>query len=153
MLPEMNPVPCYHCFFWTPAKARRCLTPVECKLLDEWLTRELETVAIPQDIPEIYVEHREKTLLCPQCHATELVKAGTNRGGQRYRCKKCRKSFTKRPGFAHKMKTRTEVIDYAQLLASQDDPAFSGRDIAQKVEEKFQVKVSHVTVANWLKKK
>jgi len=48
------------------------------------------------------------------------------------------------------MKHSQKVIDFAVFLASQEDPAFSSRDISQRILEKFSVHVTHVTVAKWI---
>lgn len=71
---------------------------------------------------------------------------------QRYRCNNCFKTFTPRAGYKKKMRTRQEIVDYAKRLAAQTDPAFSSRDISKQIKKRFNVSVTHVTVANWLAK-
>jgi len=55
-----------------------------------------------------------------------------------------------RIGFAFKMKHPKEIVQFAKALSQKVDPAFSTRDIAALVQKTFGVKVSHVTVNNWI---
>jgi hypothetical protein len=57
-----------------------------------------------------------------------------------------------REDFGFKMKHSNEVVQFAQELASQTDPAYSLRDIAGEIEKKFGVKVSHVAIGKWIGK-
>jgi transposase len=58
-----------------------------------------------------------------------------------------------REGFGLKMKHSNEVIEFARQLSFQNGPAYSTRDIAKKIKEKFGIKVSNVTVSEWLSSK
>lgn len=70
---------------------------------------------------------------------------------QRYKCQVCRHKFFPDTGFSFRKKHSNQVIQYAQGLGKEVDPAYSTRDIAKMVKEKFGLKVSNVTVAAWLK--
>lgn len=128
-------VPCYRCLFMTPIKARKC-NPTKCDKINNWL------IAL-------------KNMACPFCGSTRLVKAGCSNksfskgGHQLYKCRQCGRRF--RPGFAYKKKNRKQVIEYARMLASQDEPAFSTRDIAKEIRLKFQIDISHTAVWEWIK--
>lgn len=137
---DPDPMPCYRCLFMEDIKARIC-HPKDCTELTDYLLRE---------------EAKEETekVCCPSCGSTILVKNGvTLRHGkitQRYKCKNCRKVFCPNKGFRFKRKHSNQVIQYAQSLGKQVDPAYSARDIAKMVKDKFGIKVSHTTIVAWL---
>ena len=89
-----------------------------------------------------------------KCRVTRLIKAGKIPGRwhkEEHKQKEpCEERRSPREGFGLKMKHSNEVIEFARNLASQTDPAYSSRDIAKKIGEKFGVKVSNVTVSEWL---
>lgn len=152
---KSSPIPCYRCWFMTPRKAAVC-EPKKCQLLDQWLENAISPMPLPMSIPITLSRSRSShniAVKCPRCSSTKIVRNGVDvLGQQRYRCKNCKRAFRNRPGYSNKMKHRDEVIAYALDLAAQNDPAFSTRDIAKEINLKFQVRVSHVTVARWLYK-
>lgn len=94
-----------------------------------------------------------RAVVCPHCRGKNLFKNGVNaNGAQRYLCRDCRRSSRRRIGFSFGMKHSNTIIEYAISLASQLDPAFSSRDIATKIGEKFNLQVSNVTVLRWILK-
>ena len=91
-----------------------------------------------------------RTMNCPHCGCNKVKRNGKASNGQRYICKKCGRSFVDRPGFDRRMKHSRKVVDFALCLSSQNDPAFSTRDISQRILKKFHLQVSHATVATWI---
>ena len=135
----MSAFPCYRCQFMTPIKARVC-NPAKCEELSTYLMNQLETAACV----------KLETMKCPRCGSKQTCKCGFDRTKhQLYRCNKCRKRF--RPGYSFKKKHPRTVIQYAKRLARQDNPAFSTRDISRQIKLEFQINVSNVTVAAWLR--
>jgi hypothetical protein len=110
---------------------------------------------------EIHVELRKRfpnrSIHAVTCRIGRLIKAGKISGRWHKGEHKQKESFEKRRSprddFGFKMKHSTEIIEFARKLASQTDPAYSSRDIAKKIEEKFGVKVSNVTISEWLSSK
>lgn len=144
-------VPCFPCLFLDRLKlSHHHCKPETCSRLTEWILQEAAKKTIVTR-PKLYLY-----ILCPKCKSTNIVKCGRRIFDgilrQRYRCKKCFKTFTPRPGYKKRMKTRQEIVDYAKMLAAELDPAFSTRDIAKMIKKRFNVSVTHVTVANWLAK-
>lgn len=70
---------------------------------------------------------------------------------QRYKCKNCRYVFCPNKGFTFRKRHSNQIIQYAQSLSKEIDPAYSARDITEKIKDKFGLKVSHVTISLWLK--
>jgi hypothetical protein len=107
------------------------------------------------NVPEIHVElHKRfpnRTEHAVKCRVTRLIKAGKIPG--RWHKGEHKERQSPRKDFGFKMKHSNEIIEFARKLASQTDPAYSSRDIAKKIEEKFGVKVSNVTISEWLTSK
>jgi hypothetical protein len=55
-----------------------------------------------------------------------------------------------RPDYSFKKKFPRKIIDFAVELSKSVDPAYSARDIAGKIFERFGAKVSHAAVRNWI---
>lgn len=67
---------------------------------------------------------------CPYCQTTDFCKYGKDNGIQRYKCKKCRKTFRKTTGTATHQMHKKELIDkYIQTLKK----GLSIRKAAQEV--------------------
>jgi len=90
---------------------------------------------------------------CKFCGSSRLVKNGTRerryRGEvKRFRCKDCNRQTLIAIQPPNKMRFSDDVIAYAvQLFESA-----SLRDIKEAIKRKFAVRVSHVSIANWIKK-
>ena len=111
-----------------------------------------------KNIPEIHEElHKRfpnRSINAVKCRVNRLIKAGKISGRWHKGEYKQKEPFEERrslrEGFNLKMKHSNEVIQFARQLASQTDPAYSTRDVAKKIKEKFGIKVSNVTVSKWL---
>lgn len=57
-----------------------------------------------------------------------------------------------RADYGFKKKFPRKIVDFAVNLSQSVEPAFSARDIAKKILEKFGVEVSHVAVQKWILK-
>jgi hypothetical protein len=107
---------------------------------------------------EIHVELRKRfpnrSIHAVTYRIGRLIKAGKIPARWHKGEHKQKESFEKRRSpredFGFKMKHSNEIIEFARKLASQTDPAYSSRDIAKKIEEKFNIKVSNVAVSEWL---
>jgi transposase-like protein len=109
-----------------------------------------------QGMRDVYVPSQAKEAFpnCAFCGSSNVKKYGIrhNRAGdvQRFFCNDCGKKFSYREDFGFKMKHSNKIIQFAQQLASQTDPAYSLRDIAAEIKKRFGVKVSHNAIQRWL---
>lgn len=90
-------------------------------------------------------------LECPACHTLNIKKDGMrhNKYGnlQRYKCLDCGKKFSINLGFEQMRHTPKAITTAMQLY-------FSGESLRNTMKslQLIGVKVSHQTVANWIKK-
>lgn len=109
-----------------------------------WLALRDQIVSeVEETIPEI---------VCPLCGSEEIKKNGTRKTKvgkrQRYRCLQCDKSFMLDEAFKN-------LIGDPQIISSCLDLYFKGislRKIADHVKQFLGLKVSHVTIYNWVKR-
>jgi len=89
---------------------------------------------------------------CKHCQSKDAIKYGHryNKKGevQVYSCKSCKKTFTETTTFS-KMKHKEKVITVALDLYMK---GVSLRKIKDHLEQIHDVRVSHVTILNWIKK-
>lgn len=85
---------------------------------------------------------------CKFCNSTHVVKHGFQNGSQRFLCRACGKKFIN-PKNHPKMRVPKEVIAFA--LESYYD-GLSLRKVAKFINKIFKLKVSNVTVWNWIQK-
>jgi transposase-like protein len=123
-------------------KARTC-NPADCNDLSEYLFHEID-------------KDETKTVCCSFCGSSNIVKHGTRVSSgqktQRYRCKACHHESHSKQGFSFRMKHSNELLQFAQRLGRQTEPAYSTRDIAALIQQRFGIKVSHATISAWLRK-
>lgn len=145
----LDPLPCFRCFIMEDMKARAC-HPEDCKDLTNYLLFE-HTDDLLFEQPKEQIEK----LCCPSCGSATFVKHGITllhgKATQRYRCKTCHREFHPNRGFTLRKRHSNQVIQYAQSLGSETDPAYSTRDIAKMVKQKYGLKVSHTTILAWLR--
>lgn len=138
----MENLPCFRCLFMEELKARAC-NPAQCNDLLEYLFHEIG-------------KDETKTVCCSFCGSSNIVKHGTpiwlGQKIQRYKCKVCHHNFRSKKDFNFRMKHSNELLRFAQRLDRQNEPAYSTRDIATRIQQKFGIKVSHTTISAWLKK-
>lgn len=67
------------------------------------------------------------------------IKKRTGRGRQKLRS-----------DYGFKKKFPQKIIDFAVSLSKSEDPAYSTRDIAKKILEKFEIEISNVSVQKWI---
>ena len=95
----------------------------------------------------------EKVITCPHCKSKETVKRGLtdtkNRGKQqRFLCKGCNKTFLCNEGF-WKMKNKDNIITMAVDMYLSN---LSSRKMRNQLWRHFRIKVSHVTILDWVRK-
>jgi len=84
--------------------------PNECQLS---LLDELSSISTPSR--KLHVE--EKVSTCPNCGSDKIVKHSKYRGGQRYRCKSCRRTFSPTTGtLIHHIKKLDKFEQYAHIF-------------------------------------
>ena len=85
---------------------------------------------------------------CPRCKSTRLRKDGRDRkGNQMYECAKCSKKVSERHYSVFRgLRTNGEIVELALTLYLR---GLSLRQVAQTFED-LDVKVSHVSVWNWI---
>ncbi len=120
---------------------------VECKHIHAvkfWIAlREQIFSEIEEEIPEIS---------CPLCGSSEVKKNGSRKTKvgkrQRFRCLKCNKSFMLDESFK-------KIVGDPKIVSACLDLYFKGislRKIADHIEQFSGLKLSHVTIHNWLKR-
>ncbi|HLD05286.1 MAG TPA: SWIM zinc finger family protein [Candidatus Nanoarchaeia archaeon] len=86
---------------------------------------------------------------CPYCESTKLKKDGTRKTilgkKQRWLCQDCNKRFVLSP--VHKIKGNTEAVITSIDLYMK---GVSYRGIADSMKQLFGLKVTHVTIINWV---
>src|SRR4030066_1281930 len=85
---------------------------------------------------------------CKYCDSETVVKNGSVKGVQVFKCKNCGHRFTEGSAFP---KMRTE----SRIISSSIDLYFEGlsiRKISTQIEKLYGVHVSQVTVMNWTQK-
>ena len=93
------------------------------------------------------------TLKCPECGSEDVVKRGftpTKERGkqQRFLCKSCRKTFVHDTGF-WKMKNKESIITMCVDMYLSN---LSSRKMRNQLWRHFGIKVSHITVLDWVRK-
>jgi transposase-like protein len=93
------------------------------------------------------------SITCPKCKSSGVVKRGftptSERGKQqRYLCKSCKHAFLLDAGF-WKMKNKAEMVTMAVDMYLSN---LSSRHMRNQLWRHFRVKVSHVTILNWVRK-
>ena len=95
-------------------------------------------------------KHKVSTSIpCPQCNSTQIQKFGTRKTimglKQRLKCNDCGKRFVNSP--VSKIKGNTECVITAIDLYMK---GVSYRGIADSMKQLFGLKVTHVTIINWV---
>jgi transposase-like protein len=85
---------------------------------------------------------------CKNCGSTKIVKNGKRNDQQLYKCKDCGKQFLDNDNF-DRMRTQKHIIGFAMDLYFD---GMSVRKIQRQISYLFKVKVSQVTVHNWITK-
>jgi transposase-like protein len=87
-------------------------------------------------------------MICKNCGSTKIVKNGKRNNQQLYKCKECGKQFYDNDNF-DRMRTQKHIIAFAMDLYYD---GMSVRKIQRQISYLFKVKVSQVTVHNWITK-
>lgn len=87
-------------------------------------------------------------MLCKYCYSLTLVKIGKVNGKQRYKCRDCGKTFLDDENFPS-MRNKRHIIAIAMDLYFD---GMSVRKVQRQIEYIFMVKVSQVTIHNWINK-
>lgn len=85
---------------------------------------------------------------CKNCGSSKTVKNGKRNNKQLYKCKECGKQFIDNDNF-ERMRTQKHIIGFALDLYYD---GMSVRKIQRQISYLFKVKVSQVTVHNWITK-
>ena len=100
------------------------------------------------------IEKIERPKICSKCYSTEIVKQGFRKlkngiKRQRYTCKNCNNRFILgENGFSNVTSDPKIISESLNLVMS----GISYRNIARHIETVHQIKISHVSVNNWIKK-
>jgi transposase-like protein len=86
--------------------------------------------------------------MCKNCGSSQIVKNGKVNNQQRYKCKKCGKQFINNDNFAC-MRNKKHIIAVSMDLYYD---GLSVRKIQRQISYLFKVKVSQVTIHNWITK-
>lgn len=88
-------------------------------------------------------------LICIYCSSSNLVLNGhDSKGVQRYKCNDCKRRFCEKGIFA-RMRFPREIIINALYLRSYP---LSLRDVKRVIKKLVKIKVSHVSIYNWILK-
>ncbi len=99
---------------------------------------------------EIFIDTPQKNI-CPCCQSEDLIKSGKRKTQfetkQRYECKKCHKRFVLSP--IPKIKGNTKLVCLAMDCYYR---GLSYRDISHQFQQFYNLKISHVTIRDWVLK-
>ncbi len=87
-------------------------------------------------------------MMCKNCGSSQIVKNGKVNNQQRYKCKECGKQFINNDNFA-RMRNKKHIIAVSMDLYYD---GLSVRKIQRQISYLFKVKVSQVTIHNWITK-
>ena len=100
------------------------------------------------------IEKVERPRICSKCYSTDIVKQGFRKlkkgtKRQRYACKNCHSRFILgENGFSNVISDLKIISESLNLVMS----GMSYRNIARHIETVHQVKISHASVNNWIRK-
>ena len=86
-------------------------------------------------------------LKCSKCGHKDFIKNGFMKNKQRYKCKKCNCNFTE----GDKRKEKGKSIEIKKIALNLYIEGMGFRAI-ERVLKKMGIKVSHVSIINWVKK-
>ena len=87
-------------------------------------------------------------MMCKNCGSSQIVKNGKVNNQQRYKCKECGKQFINNDNFA-RMRNKKHIIAVSMELYYE---GLSVRKIQRQISYLFKVKISQVTIHNWITK-
>ena len=100
------------------------------------------------------IEKTDIPKICQKCYSTEIIKNGfrtlkneTKR--QRYECKNCHNRFILGENGFSNVESNPKIISESLNLVMS---GMSYRNVARHIETAHQVKISHVSINNWIKK-
>ncbi len=89
-----------------------------------------------------------KPITCKFCGSSDVIKYGKKNGKQNYMCKTCHRKFVLNEGFEG-MKYNPKIITLTLDLYFK---GVSSRKICDHLKQFYGLKVSHVTILNWIDK-
>lgn len=103
-----------------------------------------------QEKQEIEIPEPKEELLCVHCKSDRIVKSGKVRSNkkQRFVCKACKKTFVAENDFK-------KFKGGAKIITAVMDLYFKGvslRKIQDHLKQFYELKVTHVTIYNWIKR-
>lgn len=156
LIDSIEGIPCSRCLIQGNTSRHHCI-PETCDRLTIWLHNEVNMKAL-ESFTIIDESEVPKPPRCPHCNSENVVRSGfyryKNIKKQTFRCNNCGRRFRKGRHMHIRMslmkfRTPLELIRYAFMLKAQAN--YSTRAISAKIEERFNKKISHVTVADWLR--
>ncbi|MCJ8306552.1 MAG: DDE-type integrase/transposase/recombinase [Nitrosopumilus sp.] len=124
--------------------------------LDDKHCKHIQSCILLQDSinTENKIEQTSQPQICPNCHSSSIVKNGFRKlknGTQRqkHRCNQCRYRFILGENGFSKVSSDPKIISESLNLVMS---GMSYRNIARRIETVHQIKISHVSVNNWIKK-
>lgn len=91
---------------------------------------------------------KRKIIKCKFCNSTSIIKYGKKNGKQNYFCKDCKRNFVDNIDFEN-MKYDPKTIALTLDLYFR---GLSLRKISQHLKEFYNLKVTHMTIYNWIEK-
>ena len=100
------------------------------------------------------IEKTEQPQVCPKCSSTTIIKRGFRKlkngtKRQKYGCKQCNRKFILGENGFSKVSSDPKIISECLNLVMS---GVSYRNIARHVYSTHEIKISHVSVNNWIKK-
>ncbi len=124
--------------------------------LDDKHCKHIKSCILLQDSINIEnrIEQTSQPQVCPKCQSSCIVKNGYRKlknGTQRqkHRCNQCRYRFILGENGFSKVSSDPKIISESLNLVMS---GMSYRNIARHIETVHQIKISHVSVNNWIKK-
>jgi len=124
--------------------------------LDDKHCKHIKSCILLQDSinTENKIEQTSQPQVCPKCQSSSIVKNGFRKlkngiQRQKHRCNQCRYRFILGENGFSKVSSDPKIISESLNLVMS---GMSYRNIARHIETVHQIKISHVSVNNWIKK-
>lgn len=103
---------------------------------------------IHQGVKQTIGNKKKSSIECKFCNSTEIIKYGKKNGKQNYLCKDCKRNFVNNIDFEN-MKYNPKIVALTLDLYFR---GLSLRKISQHLKEFYELKVTHMTIYNWIGK-
>ncbi|MBA4718934.1 MAG: DDE-type integrase/transposase/recombinase, partial [Nitrosopumilus sp.] len=121
---------------------KKCKHIISCQLLQDSIVSQSD------------IEQTQQPKICPKCYSTTIIKNGFRKikngtKRQKHSCKQCKYRFILgENGFSNVTSDPRIISESLNLIMS----GMSYRNVTRHIHSTHQVKISHPTIVNWVKK-